>query len=173
MRWLAESTRNRIGARSFVLTISTIRPASTMASSTPSGCPCVMPSTWIGPPSGSVASPAITAPVALILRPFGNMPARMSSSVIGILPVGCRAKKCAGRKCGNLGRLPDAERLPDIDGVLGLAKTLQPSFETLLLGLENLGVASSGYVDRVNGRLAKRHRFVVDEDIGTADEIAV
>ncbi len=41
---------------------------------------------------GRIACPAIIAPVVAILLPFGKRLARMSSSVIGVLPVICRTK---------------------------------------------------------------------------------
>ena len=65
----------------------------------------------------------------------------MSSSVIGVLPVVGRAKERAGRKCGNIGRIGDAKRLPDLDGVLGFAETLQPTLQARLLGFEHGHVA--------------------------------
>src|SRR2546421_5806231 len=173
MRWLAESTKNKIGARSFDLTISITRLARMIASSTPSACPWVMPRTWIAPPSGRIACPVIIASVTSILPPFGNRPARMSSSVIGIFPVVGRTKERLGRKSGDLGRLVDAERLPDLDGVPGRAKALQSPLEARLLVLKNRCVASSGDLERIDRRVAKRQRGVVDERIGAADEVAV
>src|SRR5271170_451228 len=128
----------------------------------------------MAPPSRNGPSPRMRPSLTAMLCPSGNNVVRISSSVIGSLPLARGApQEFIRAKVGDSRRFGYAQRRPDIGPVPGRAEALETAFQPSLLGLQDLEAEPRGTIERGERRLAESAGLVVDEGVRAADQVAM